>query len=1133
MHRSINAKLITLIAAIMAVTAVCVALIAAADLDKSLTALDERAGRNVLTLSKSLIEDEFNAHLDRRLDAVLDARKEMRNQTELVVAMVEAYRDLARKGQIPEERAKSLALDRISHSRHSLDQLYFVFDRSLNGLAHVDPAMVGRSWEGLATQSGNDSLKLARDLAAAKGDIHFLFFMNDDSGQPKEYIGYLEHYPAWDWFVGSAVDLGGIESQIAKEREAAETRLRDVFSRVSLGETGHVIVFNKQGYVFRPGATDRGPELAQNALTGNNLLDDFREAAQTPGSSLRYRETYPGAAEAGETRVAQFDFFKPWDWYLGVSLSEKELFAPKRLLISRQIAAMAAVSLLGLIVAFLVARRIIDPLRLLAKSAMKLPESDFSQTGPPARSIRALAEGRRDEVGALAKAMSSMLGEVGKSIAKLTEASKAKQVALDEARRSRDKLASLNADLERIVAGRTEELSKINIALTAEMRQREVLADTLRENQARLLEAQEIARLGNWEYRVADGETIFSDQLCHLLGFAPGAIKPGIGSLIELIAPHERERFLSLLKAGENSPKSFFTVSTQRIGDGEERLLQIRGARSELDGQTVLVGTIQDLTEEKKSQQALWRAELTVRALLDTPRDVMMILDTDGTILRANSVLADRLGRPAGSLIGQNIYDLMPSDVSKRRRAKAEQAVAGRSPVYFTDENQGIISDLAIYPVTETDGRAIQLIAHARNVTGQRALEKQLKENEALYRLLAENTMDIIALHDELGRIRYISPSVEPVIGFTPEELCDRPVMELMHPDDALDAAARLDAMIAGEGVAKVEYRIRRKDGHYLWLATSAKAIFSKQTGTFCGFTAASRDVSEQRRMDEELKASHENLERRVAERTVELRKLNRMLRKEAGERRLAEDNIRALSQQLLSAQESERRRISRDLHDDIAQNLTSLKLLSSRLQQRHKISGWDGESDLSDFSRILQDTIDSVRGLSFELLPSVLEQFGLVEAVSQLCHNFVLESAKQSGKAPHCDFTSKGVAGLGLDFETQINVYRLIQEGLSNIRKHAKSKSASVDLSATRNTLSIRIADDGVGFDAPAQLNQSLRNRRMGLWSMKSRVEIMQGVMELKTAPGKGSLVRIAIPVKGKFAAGRTPHRQPDKAAI
>jgi len=224
-------------------------------------------------------------------------------------------------------------------------------------------------------------------------------------------------------------------------------------------------------------------------------------------------------------------------------------------------------------------------------------------------------------------------------------------------------------------------------------------------------------------------------------------------------------------------------------------------------------------------------------------------------------------------------------------------------------------------------------------------------------------------------------------------------------------------------------------------------------------------------------------------------------------ERIQAEKKIRALTQEQIKVQENERNRIAKYLHDHVAQDLSSLKIgLETLFDEPQKLTP-DKKKKVSEISRILQESIQSVRDLSYNLRPAGMDQLGLVRTVYQLCEDF---SEKND---INVDYYSAGVKDLKLDFDTAINLYRLIQEGLNNINKHAAAKNAIVRLVASSPKIILRIEDDGRGFDVDKRLSEALKEKRMGLSNMEERVSLLAGRMDIKSQLGRGTRILIEIP--------------------
>lgn len=228
-------------------------------------------------------------------------------------------------------------------------------------------------------------------------------------------------------------------------------------------------------------------------------------------------------------------------------------------------------------------------------------------------------------------------------------------------------------------------------------------------------------------------------------------------------------------------------------------------------------------------------------------------------------------------------------------------------------------------------------------------------------------------------------------------------------------------------------------------------------------------------------------------------------------ERKRAEKQIENLTRRLLKAQENERQRISCHLHDTVAQNLSTLKIQSETLFDKQDKLPPDMKEKFLNFSRILQETIQRVRDLSYDLLPPILEQLGLVRALFQYSEDFY----KKTGIK--VDFSSAGLHDTKLDFDVAINLYRIVQESLNNIQRHANASHVTIRLVAAFPNIILRIQDDGKGFDMTHRMSSARNEKRMGLRSMKERVSLLGGDFNIQSFPEQGTKIVIEVPYKIK----------------
>ncbi len=310
---------------------------------------------------------------------------------------------------------------------------------------------------------------------------------------------------------------------------------------------------------------------------------------------------------------------------------------------------------------------------------------------------------------------------------------------------------------------------------------------------------------------------------------------------------------------------------------------------------------------------------------------------------------------------------------------------------------------------------------------------------------------------------------------------------------------------------------------HAIWMRLIVVAMFI----AFAVYTQLT--VARRRRAEEAAKLAYAELNqifstaaegmRVVEERTTELAKTTEQLERELTERKRAEEHIRTLTQELMKAQESERQRISRDLHDHLAQDLSSLKIGLDTLLDNHTEAPPEMGQRVNELSRMLRGTIMAVRDLAYDLRPASLDQLGLVQTIHEYCEDFY---AKNGVKI---DFFAGGIDDPKLDFDTKITLYRLIQEGLNNVRKHADASQVTIRLIGSFPNIILRIEDNGKGFDVEDRLVSAANERRMGLRSMEERLRLLQGKMMIESRPMEGTRIFIEFPYKEQKRGSKEKH--------
>lgn len=219
------------------------------------------------------------------------------------------------------------------------------------------------------------------------------------------------------------------------------------------------------------------------------------------------------------------------------------------------------------------------------------------------------------------------------------------------------------------------------------------------------------------------------------------------------------------------------------------------------------------------------------------------------------------------------------------------------------------------------------------------------------------------------------------------------------------------------------------------------------------------------------------------------------------------QENLEETTREIISAQEQERKRISYDLHDHIAQDLSALRMDCETIFDAWPEVPQNVLRKKNAISAKAKGCINSVRNLSYELRPSDLDALGLSQALYQYCTEFAEEYDLE------LSFRSTGIDNLKLDNAIEINLYRMLQEALNNIRTHAQARKVTVKLLASHPDILLRIEDDGKGFDCRKRMKEAVQERHMGIQIMKERANLFHGDFEIRPLAGRGTKILIKIP--------------------
>jgi PAS domain S-box-containing protein len=355
------------------------------------------------------------------------------------------------------------------------------------------------------------------------------------------------------------------------------------------------------------------------------------------------------------------------------------------------------------------------------------------------------------------------------------------------------------------------------------------------------------------------------------------------------------------------------------------------------------------------------------------------------------------------------------------------------------------------------------------DITGRKRAEEALRASEQRYRMLVTNIPDVVWLTDSAGRTVFVSPHVERIGGYTTEEIYRAgPAMWFgrVHPDDLPLVQRHFAALFGGPGrTFDLEYRIQHKDGRWIWIRDRAVTTYEEGGVTYA--YGIYTDISDRKR---------------------------------------AEDIRALLLNQVITVQEEERRRIARELHDETAQSLASLLLGLSALQETRTLKG--AREQARDLHQVVTRALGEVRRLASGLRPSALDDLGLAAAVAR----YVADFGKSRGLAVEVDTAGLGDGRMPPLVETAL--YRIMQEALSNVARHAGARSVRVQIDRFGAMVSMVITDDGAGFDSQRPPAPATAAHGLGIHTMRERALVLNGTLLIHSAPGHGTRVSVEIPV-------------------
>ena len=486
------------------------------------------------------------------------------------------------------------------------------------------------------------------------------------------------------------------------------------------------------------------------------------------------------------------------------------------------------------------------------------------------------------------------------------------------------------------------------------------------------------------------------------------------------------------------------------------------------------VSAVRDITEAKRSRQALREVEERFRLFIEGVRDYAIImLDKDGLIVSWNEGARKILGYDSEEIIGKDYSCFYPLE----EQQKGPERLMKTAILKERYEEEGwrvrkdgtkFLANVILRALRDDTGHLRGFAKVTRDITEQKRTEAAIRKAEEKYRGIFENAIEGIFQSTPEGRFISANPAMARMFGYDSAEqlINDRRDIDREHYVNPKQRKIFINLIEERGAVVGFELQAYRRDGTTIWTSESARAV-RDEDGALLYYEGIVEDITNRKQVE--------------VERFELLRRL-------------------------VTAQEDEQRRISRELHDQMGQSLAAVLLGLSSLKDA--VQSEPATALIQRLQSVANRMADDMHNLVRELRPTALDDLGLHTALS----NYIDEWSHRANVV--IDLHSNGFLNDRLGSQLESAIYRIVQEAVNNVMKHAKAQNVSVILEKRGNRVLIIVEDDGIGFDAEALMKTPARNRGFGLLGMQERVMLVGGSLNIESTPGVGTTVLVHIPI-------------------
>ncbi len=480
------------------------------------------------------------------------------------------------------------------------------------------------------------------------------------------------------------------------------------------------------------------------------------------------------------------------------------------------------------------------------------------------------------------------------------------------------------------------------------------------------------------------------------------------------------------------------------------------------------------ITQRKKAEDALKESEERNKALVENAPEALVMLDMESQKFVSVSESAIKLFK----MTKEQLLKIGPLEVSPEYQPdgrlssevameKLSEAIDGNKPAFewIHFDADGKLIPCEVWLVRLPSENKLLIRGSIIDITERKRAEEELRLSEQRYRSLIDQASDPIMITDQSGNFLDVNISFCNLFGYSKKEMLQLNVRNIIDPKQLEKQPMRFDRLIKGEQVFNQRNMID-KSGNIIEVEANVKMLPDGR------ILAIARDITERRKAEQALEESYRA--------------------------------IRRLTEHLQNIREEERTSIAREIHDELGQQLTVMMMDVSWLDKKISTENIAARKKVNDLLGLLDNTVKSVRRISTELRPSLLDDLGLVAAMELHLKEFGQRSGiKTVFTAPEDE--------LQLTNQEKNNLFRIFQESLTNVARHSKAKNVKVSLEMKSEKISMQIEDDGIGFDE----QKASGKETLGVLGMKERAVVMGGEYIISGKPGKGTVILVMVPLQ------------------